>query len=100
LNDPYIKECKLCTSEGTEISSKEKIDSKNIIFENFDKEKAYSDITTFKIILTDRFDLTYEKEFETNKKGVTEVTIDDTNRTKQLNDIFRLMNKKINQLKE
>lgn len=96
LNDPYIKECKLYTSEGAEISSKEKIDSENIIFENIDKE---SDMTTFKIILTDRFDLTYEKEFETNATGVTEVSIKETDREKRPKDILRLMNKKMNQLK-
>jgi len=73
-----LKEVALYTSDGLIISSQKNIKDDNILFENFDSKKMYSDVNSFKIIFKAKKNIKYEKLFKTNEKGLTIVHMNES----------------------
>lgn len=81
--EKLVKECTLMTADGTPIVHQKEKKAENIVFLNFDPKQAFKNETQFKIILTDRYDLKYEKEFTANNKGNTNVVVEESDQVKQ-----------------
>ena len=84
------------TASGIQIAEQEKETYENIVFLNFDRKSVYKDESNFKIILTDRYGLKYEKLFTAAEKGNTDVVIEEADYVKQSGDWKRKIEKMLN----
>lgn len=73
-----LEEVTLYTSNGLIISSQKNIKDDNILFENFDAKKTYSDVNSYKIVFKGKKNIKYEKLFNTNEKGLTIVHMNES----------------------
>ncbi len=96
LSEKLVKNCKLMTASGIQIAEQEKETYENIVFLNFDRKSVYKDESNFKIILTDRYGLKYEKLFTAAEKGNTDVVIEEADYVKQSGDWKRKIEKMLN----
>ena len=85
-SEKLIAECNLTTKNGTLIDHKNKQETENITFKDFDKKHAFENEKEFKVILINRFGLKYEKDFIAKNTGTTDVVIDESCYVKQLGD--------------
>lgn len=96
LSEKLVKNCKLMTASGIQIAEQEKETYENIVFLNFDRKSVYKDESNFKIILTDRYGLKYEKLFTATENGNTDVVIEEADYVKQSGDWKRKIEKMLN----
>lgn len=96
LSEKLVKNCKLMTASGIQIAEQTEETYENIVFLNFDGASVYKDESNFKIILTDRYGLKYEKLFTAAENGNTDVVIEEADYVKQSGDWKRKIEKKLN----
>ena len=109
LNKTPIKSCVLQTSDNLPVATWFFSNKTNnlqgfpnydyIVFNEFDSktDNSYKDKKNFTIILIDRYDFLYKKNFTVNEKGGTQVSIDKNCRIKQPGDWKRIIERFLNQ---
>lgn len=98
--EKLVKECTLMTADGMLIVHQKEKKAENIVFVNFDPKQVFKNETQFKIILTDRYGLKYEKEFTANNEGNTNVVVEKSDQVKQSGNIKKKIEQILNRREE